>query len=84
MPPLSELPGDIPRKKFLKASQRLGFLVDESGGNGSHVLITWPKTGKSVTVPHQTLPKQVLKYLLKEIETVTMGRVTWDQIKTEL
>ena len=84
MPPLSELPGDLPRKKFLKALQRLGFVVDPSGGDGSHVMINWPPTNKSVTIPHQMLPKQALKYLLKEIEVVTLHRVTWEEIKNAL
>jgi predicted RNA binding protein YcfA (HicA-like mRNA interferase family) len=84
MPPLSELPGDLPRKKFLKALRRVGFMVDVSGGDGSHVMVNWPPTNKSVTIPHQRLPKQALKYILKEIETVTIGRITWDEIKKEL
>lgn len=84
MPPLSELPGDLPRKKFLRALQRIGFLIDESGGDGDHVMITWPPTNKSVTIPHRTIPKQALKYLLKEIEIVTLQRVTWDELKRKL
>ena len=83
MPPLSELPGTLPRKKFLKALRRVGFLIDVSGGDGSHAMITWPPTNKSVTIPHQMIPKQALYYLLKEIETVTLGRVTWEKIKNE-
>ncbi|MFA6430017.1 MAG: type II toxin-antitoxin system HicA family toxin [Patescibacteria group bacterium] len=84
MPPLSELPGDIPRKKLLRALRRVGFVVDESGGDGSHVMINWPATNKSVTMPHLVIPKQALKYLLKEIEVVTLGRVSWEEIKREL
>ena len=84
MPPLSELPGTLQRNKFLKALRRVGFLIDESGGDGSHVMVTWPKTKKSVTIPHQMIPKQALKYLIKEIETVTLGNVTWDEIKQQL
>jgi len=84
MPPLSELPGDLQRKKFLKALRRVGFLIDESGGDGSHVMANWPPTNKSVTIPHRMIPKQALKYILKEIETVTMGRISWEQIKQEL
>lgn len=83
MPSLSELPGEIPRQLFLNALRRLGFEINMSGGNGSHVMATWASTQKSVTV-QQHLPKQVLKYLLKEIETVTMNRVTWEVIKEKL
>ena len=84
MPPLSELPGDLPRKKFLKALKRIGFLVDTSGGDGSHILVTWPTTNKSVSIPHEMIPKQALKYLLKEIQMVTLGRVAWEDVKKEL
>lgn len=84
MPPLSQLPGTIPRNKFLKALQRVGFLIDVSGGDGSHIMAHWPPTNKSVTIAHQMIPKQALKYILKEIETVTVGRVTWDVMKKEL
>lgn len=50
MPPLSLLPNNINRKKFVNALKRLGFLVDMSGGKGSHYKITWPKTQKSITI----------------------------------
>jgi len=36
MPSLSELPGEIKRKKFIKALLRLGFIIDTRGGDGSH------------------------------------------------
>jgi len=84
MPPLSDLPGDLPRNKFLKALKRVGFIVDTSGGDGSHAMIIWPSTNKSVTIPHQMIPKQVLHYLLKEIHSVTIGEVSWERIKQEL
>lgn len=84
MPPLSQLPGTIPRQKFLKALERVGFLIDVSGGDGSHVMANWPLTNKSVTIAHQMIPKQALKYILKEIETVTLGRVTWEKIQEKL
>lgn len=84
MPPLSELPGEIARQKLLKALRRVGFEIDESGGDGSHMKANWPPTNKSVTIPHQMLPKQALKYILKEIEQVTLGRVTWETIKAKL
>jgi len=36
MPSLSQLPGNINRKKFLRALVRLGFEVNLSGGKGDH------------------------------------------------
>ena len=84
MPPLSQLPGNIPRKKFLKALARIGFIIETSGGQGSHIMVLWPSTQKSVTIPHEHIPKQVLKYLLKEIEVVTREAVTWEKIQKEL
>ncbi len=84
MPPLSELPGDVPRDRFLRALRRVGFTIDVSGGNGDHVMATWPTTNKSLAVPHRMIPKQVLKYLLKEIEAVTLSRVSWEVIRKEL
>ena len=81
MPSHSELPGEIKRNKFIKALKRLGFLIDESGGNGSHYKVTWPATQKSVTIPAK-LPKPTLSYVLKEIERYS--GVTWEQIKDEL
>ncbi|MFA4955255.1 MAG: type II toxin-antitoxin system HicA family toxin [Patescibacteria group bacterium] len=81
MPPLSELPGEISRHEFLHALRRLGFQIDEKGGDGSHCKITWPKTQKSVTI-QQHLPKQVLKYILRQIEIAS--EVTWYQIKEKM
>ncbi len=81
MPSLSELPGEIKRKKLIKALRRLGFIIDESGGDGSHYKVTWPHTQKSLTIP-QKLPKQTLKYVLNEIKEYS--GITWDDIKKEL
>ena len=67
MPSRSELPGDISRKKFLRALRRLGFEINSIGGKGDHVKIIWPETQKSITVDAD-LRKDVLYYLLKEIE----------------
>lgn len=81
MPSRSELPGEIPRKKFLRALRRLGFEINTVGGKGDHVKIIWPATQKSISVDGD-LRKDVLYYLLKEIEAVSP--VTWEQIKKEL
>lgn len=81
MPPRSELPGSVSRKQFLRALVRLGFEIDTTGGKGDHVKVMWPSTQKSVTVIAE-LRKDVLYYLLKEIEGIS--GVTWEQIKQEL
>ena len=81
MPSLSELPGEIKRKKFIKALVRLGFLIDARGGDGSHYKAEWSDTSKSVTIP-QRLDKYTLKYVLKEIEEVS--GIAWQDIRNVL
>ncbi len=81
MPSRRELPSGISRTKFAKALVRLGFEIDVSGGSGSHFKATWPKNQKSITLP-QRFDKDVLYYILKEIEKVTP--ITWEKIKEEL
>jgi predicted RNA binding protein YcfA (HicA-like mRNA interferase family) len=81
MPSRSELPGDLARKKFLKALVRLGFEINAIGGKGDHVKIIWPQTQKSITIDAD-IRKDVLYYLLKEIEG--MSGVTWQDIRREL
>lgn len=81
MPPLSKLPGDINRKKFTKSLNRLGFIINTVGGAGSHIKAIWPSTQKSITIP-QDLRKDVLYYVLKEIEQYS--GITWEQIEKEL
>lgn len=81
MPSRSELPGHLARGKFLKALRRLGFVINTVGGKGDHVKIIWPVTQKSISVDGD-LRKDVLYYLLKEIETCS--GITWEQIQKEL
>ncbi len=81
MPPFSDLPGEIKRAKFIKALVRLGFIIDESGGKGSHFKAIWPKTQKTVTIPSQ-LNRNVLSYVLKEIEQYS--GISWEEIKNNL
>ncbi|MEK7496753.1 MAG: type II toxin-antitoxin system HicA family toxin [Patescibacteria group bacterium] len=78
MPSRSELPSFVSRRKFLKALVKLGFEINYKGGRGDHVKIIWISTQKSITVD-QDLRKDVLYYLLKQIEE-TSG-VTWEEIK---
>ncbi len=84
MPPLSELPGSTPRRKILIALKRLGFIIDTSGGNGSHVMAKWPSTNKSVTIPFEDISKQTLKYIIPQIEAVTLGKIDWEKLKEAL
>lgn len=81
MPPRSQLPGEIKRKKFIKALKRLGFVIDTSGGVGSHFKVTWPKNEKMIIIPSK-LRKDVLYYVLKEIEEYS--GIDWEEIKKEL
>lgn len=81
MPPRSELPGEIKRKKFVKALERLGFVINKVGGDGSHYKAVWPTTQKFIIIPSD-IRKDVLYYLLKEIESYS--GITWDQIKRQI
>ncbi len=81
MPSRSELSGEIKRRKFTKALKRLGFVIDKSGGEGSHYKVLWPKTQKSVTLQSK-IRKDVLQYVLKDIEEIS--GVTWEDIKDKL
>ena len=81
MPSLSQLPGDISRKKLVKALERLGFEADYSGGNGSHCKVLWPKSQKCVTIQCK-MRKDVLHYVLKQVEEIS--GVSWNDINKEL
>lgn len=77
----NDLPGEIKRKKFIRALVRLGFVINKSGGAGSHYKIIWPTNQKSITIQSR-LRKDVLRYILKEIERYT--GVTWEDISKKL
>ena len=81
MPSLSGLPSKINQNKFIKALERLDFTISRKGGKGSHFKATYNSNQKSITIP-EDLEKNVLYYVLKEIELYT--GVTWDQIKAGL
>ena len=81
MPSRSELPGEVKRRKFIRALTRVGFVIDVTGGAGSHYKATWPKNQKLVTIPSD-LRKDVLYYILKSIEEVS--GVTWEIIRDNL
>jgi len=77
MPSLSQLPDKLKRNKLTKALERLGFNISTKGGKGSHFKATFAANQKSITIPSD-LRKDVLYYVLKEIETNT--GVTWNDI----
>lgn len=81
MPSLSDLPGNLKRKKFTKALEGLGFSISKKGGKGSHFKATYEVTQKSVTMPSD-MNKNTLLYILKEIEKCS--GVTWEEIKKKL
>ncbi len=81
MPSFSRLPGEIKRNKFIKALERLGFLINKTGGEGSHYKALWPSTQKMIIIPSK-LRKDVLYYVLKEIENYS--GITWDEIEKKL
>ncbi len=75
--PWLNLPGNINRRKLIKALKRLGFDISTKGGKGSHFKATWIKTQKSVTIP-SNLEKNTLRYVLQQIEEYS--KITWDDI----
>jgi len=83
MPSRSQLPGEIKRKRFTRALERLGFETSTKGSNGDYVKVTWPQTQKVITV-QRYVRKDVLYYLLKEIKEMTNGKITWKDIKEKL
>ena len=81
MPSRSQLPGNLNRRKFLRALMRCGFEINMSGGDGSHCKATWPQTQKSIII-QSDLRNDVLYYLLKDIEKYS--GVTWEKIRKNL
>ena len=58
LPP--SLPSDVSQKRLAKAFQKVGFVIDPSGGKGGHYKLVDPKSGKFVTLQYH-LWKIVLK-----------------------
>lgn len=75
----NSLPSDIKRKRLTKALERLGFSIDQTGGDGSHYKAIW-KNEKFVVIPYN-IHKQTLWYLLKEIQMIS--GLTCDDISKE-
>ncbi len=83
MPSLSDLPGFIPKKKFIKALQKNGFVISTRGGKGGHFKAIY-RNEKSITLPSSGFCKNQLKYILGEIEIITKSEITWEDIKDKL
>jgi predicted RNA binding protein YcfA (HicA-like mRNA interferase family) len=79
MPSLSELPSNFKRRKLTKALERLGYVISTKGGKGDHIKATCVKTQKCVILPDENLSKQVLNYVIKEIEGYS--DIKWEDIK---
>lgn len=75
-----DLPGDLDVKKLVRALVRLGFIINEKGGKGSHVKAIW--RNEKMVIVQRNLYKQALRHLIREIEEVS--GVTWEEIKKQL
>ena len=65
LPP--KLPSDISQQRLLKALKKSGFIINYTGGKGSHAKAVDPKTKKFITV-QSNLYKVALKEILKYAE----------------
>lgn len=65
LPP--SLPSDVSQKRLAKAFQKVGFIVDVSGGKGGHYKLIDPKSGKFITLQSH-IWKIVLKKKLQQAE----------------
>ena len=65
LPP--SLPSDVSQKRLAKAFQKVGFVIDPSGGKGGHYKLVDPKSGKFITLQYH-LWKIVLKKKLQQAE----------------
>jgi predicted RNA binding protein YcfA (HicA-like mRNA interferase family) len=65
LPP--KLPSDVKQSRLLKALGKVGFIIDQSHGKGSHAQAVDPKSGRYITVPNY-LYKIALYEILKLAE----------------
>jgi len=61
------LPSDVSQKRLAKAFQKVGFIVNMTGGKGGHYKLIDPKTKYFITL-QSNIYKQVLKEKLKQAE----------------
>lgn len=61
------LPSDVSQKRLARAFEKVGFVIDYSGGKGGHCKLMDPKSGKFITLQSK-IWKIVLKDKLKQSE----------------
>jgi hypothetical protein len=61
------LPSDVSQKRLARAFEKVGFIVNVTGGKGGHYKLIDPKTRKFITLQSKVY-KQVLKDKLKQAE----------------
>lgn len=65
LPP--SLPSDVSQGRLAKAFEKVGFIIDYTGGKGSHCKLIDPKSQKFITLQSK-IWKQVLKDKLQQAE----------------
>lgn len=65
LPP--SLPSDVSQKRLAKAFQKVGFILDLSGGKGGHYKLIDPRSNKFITLQSH-IWKIVLKKKLQQAE----------------
>ena len=81
MPSRSELPGLIKKRRFVRALEKSGFVINKKGGKGGHFKAIY-KNEKTITLPSSDLRRDQLYYIVKAIESIS--DVTWDDLKKYL
>lgn len=72
---------DISQSQWLRACKKLGLIVNEHAGKGSHALVTHPQTNQKYTIQH-TLHKFVnLKIFKKLLEWGLSEEQIWEALK---
>lgn len=61
------LPSDVSQKRLAKAFEKVGFIINVSGGKGGHYKLIDPKSKKFITLQGNVY-KLVLKNKLKQAE----------------
>ncbi|MCX6786089.1 MAG: type II toxin-antitoxin system HicA family toxin [Candidatus Komeilibacteria bacterium] len=60
------IPSDASQKRIIKAFKKIGFVI-ERFGKGSHILVTDPKSGATITVQHR-IYKEVIRSYCQALE----------------
>jgi len=60
------VPSDASQKKIIKAFKKTGFVIEpKKFGKGSHILVTDPKSGSSITVRYHNYKEVIRSYCQK-------------------